>query len=267
MGIWIYNDLCANPPGGRRVETCYYCNTNLANLRSRILDRPSLKDTGDDVKRVDACPSCGWWVLSFSREDRIGTDWHQWIHRAAGTLRCLDVSDVALPTEELRRYLLAKYDDRLHVHPRKYEEVVASVFRDFGYSVRVTSYSGDDGIDVFVFDGDRGDVVGIQVKRTRNNIQADQIREFAGSLILNGVTRGIFVTTETFTRGAARTASQFETKRVAIELWDAAAFYDKLRLTTRAPYEFIEDPDAPFASLWKNPQRLPEVFHDSAGYG
>ena len=267
MSIWSYDELCATPPGGRHVENCYYCNTDLVQLRSKVLDRSPFKDTADDVKRLDACPSCGWWVLSFSRESRVGPDWHQWIHRGAGTLRRLDVSDITVPTEELRQYLLAKYDDRLYIHPRKYEEVVASVFRDSGYRVRVTSYSGDNGIDVFVFDGDQGDIVGIQVKRTRNNIQADQIREFAGSLILNGATRGIFVTTKSFTKGAAQTANLFETKRVAIELWDAAAFYDKLRLTTRAPYEFIEDPNAPFTALWENPEQLPEVFHDSAGYG
>jgi restriction system protein len=268
MNIWTYEQTSLTlPPKGRNVAACSFCRTPLDRLVNRVLDRPVFKDTGDDEKWIDACPRCGWWVVSFKYETRMGADWHLGVRRATGTLRSLDLSNVSVPTEEVRQYLLARYTDRLNVHPRKYEDVVAEVFRDFGYRVRVTSYSGDDGIDVFVFDGKSDDIVGIQVKRTKNDIEASQIREFAGALVLNGSTQGVFVTTEDFTRGAVRTASRYQAQGLAISLCNAASFYDKLQLTTRPPYLYVDDPTAPFAAIWKDPSHLPEVYHDSAGYG
>lgn len=81
-------------------------------------------------------------------------------------------------------------------HPKLFEDVVCSVFRDFGWNARVTACSGDDGIDV-VLDGESDSTVGVQVKRYKKEkkIEAEQIRSLAGALLVNGHTKGIFVTT------------------------------------------------------------------------
>jgi hypothetical protein len=131
---------------------------------------------------VAICQTCGWWkytyVLHMSGFDDCFAG-------GFGVLRQFDLTDVKQPIDSIRSYLLAKYDARFAIHPRKFEELVASVFRDLGYHSRVTAYSGDDGIDV-VLDGPNGDVVGVQVKRYSNSIEVDQIRALTGALVIGG---------------------------------------------------------------------------------
>ena len=51
---------------------------------------------------------------------------------AAGRLKNLDLNNIDVPVAEVRSYLAAKYEGRFVLHPRKFEETVASVFADFG---------------------------------------------------------------------------------------------------------------------------------------
>jgi len=282
MGIWEYHDRSSQPPRGVRLQWCLYCESPVKFLAKQSVPKPDpwirRENKGLDrspdwewsaapEKWVTACPACGWWAVSHHERQEVGLDVYGRIYRAAGVLRSLAVSDISIPLDELSRYLVAKNSARFLIHPKRYEDIVAGVFRDTGYRVRVSSYSYDDGIDIFVFDGDANDVVGVQVKRYRASIVAEQIREFAGSLILNGLTRGVYVTTSKFSRGATKTAARFSQGGLAIQLWDAMTFYDKLRLTPRTQYEDPDDPSAPFATVWRNASSLPEVALISAGRG
>lgn len=198
------------------------------------------------------CDQCGWWVVteSISREYMEDSEIHY--GKVVGTLKELDVRDLNEPIEELQRYLFANYEKRLMLHPRRYEEVVASVFRGVGYRVRLTSYSADGGIDIHVLNGIGNSVSGIQVKRYRGKIEASQIREFGGALVLNGLTRGVHVTTSAYTRGAVTTADGLRERGLAIELVDSRKFYDKMRIAAGLPYKYADQFEAPFAR-WLDP--------------
>lgn len=141
-----------------------------------------------------------------------------------------------MPHEEVVNYLAARYDDRLKVHPRKFEEVVAAVFRGLGYQTRVTSYSCDGGIDVFM-DGPDNVFIGVQVKRSRNSISVGQIRELTGALVLQGVTRGIFVTTSHFTAAARKEAGLAALRGIPVELVDAYKLFDALKIGRIKSYQ------------------------------
>jgi restriction system protein len=169
----------------------------------------------------------------------------------------LDLSDISAPVAEVHNYLLARYSDRFTVHPRKYEELVGSVFSGLGYKVRLTSFSKDDGVDIFVLDGTT-DTIGIQVKRYQNKIEAEQIRAFAGALTLNGLTQGVFVTTSSYRHGARQTAQRYRTLGMAIELWDAPMFYDRLRIVQRS--NLYDDSTAPYSAFAANPDALPRCW-------
>lgn len=217
-------------------------------------------------KELEACSICGWWVVSHKRVQAFGPDGQSWLHRAWGTLRNLDLTDISTPIDQLRAYLIVKYGDRSHIHPRKFEEIVAGVFSDFGYRVRLTSFSGDEGIDIVILDGDGKDVVGVQVKRYAKKIEAEQIRSFTGALVLAGITNGIFVTTSTFRSGAVKTAEHSSSIGVPITLWNARTFYEQLTLSQRPMYTGPDDPSAPFYELWKNTHQLPMVHQNGWGY-
>jgi restriction system protein len=210
---------------------------------------------------VHVCPACGWWVVSSFGQQVSAIDQQEGTECAWGTLRNLDLTDISIPIDELRRYLLVKYSERFNLDPRKFEEIVAGVFSDFGYCVRVTSFGSDDGIDVIALDGQSNNLVGVQVKRYRNRIEAEQIRSFAGALMLGGFVQGVFVTTSVFTSGALKTAHRYLTRGIPIYLWDAKDFYDKLRVSQRPMYTSADDDTAPFFELWKDPRGLHQVFY------
>ncbi len=232
---------------------CPFCHVAVRNVQT--VDRendPDWPENEADWRSLDACPTCGWWCMTrysgFSH-DCYATRYEE---QCTGILRNLDVSDVSIPTVELSNYLTVCYNKRFEVHPKRFEDIVAGVFSDFGYSVRVTSYSYDRGIDVVILDGNNNDIVGIQVKRTRRKVGAEQIRSLNGALLLNNLTSGVFVTTSEFTRGAKRTADGYAQGGYPIELVDAEGFYDRLRISRRPFYTGFDDPDAPFRHICKS---------------
>jgi restriction system protein len=86
--------------------------------------------------------------------------------------------------------------------PYKFEEVVAELLSAMGYGVsQVTKKSGDGGIDGFVNQDKLGlDRILFQTKRYKeeNSVTAKEVRDFVGSLELEGVNKGIFITTSKF---------------------------------------------------------------------
>jgi restriction system protein len=213
------------------------------------------------------CDSCGWWTAShLDAEAPHATHdgGFAYLRQTAGVLKELDVVDLSTPVQELRAYLLGKYGDRFAVHPKKYEEIVGSVFSDFGFRIRVTSFSGDEGIDVFVFDGPDNGVAAIQVKRQRGAVSAEQIRAFVGALVLRGLTSGIYVTTSSYQPGATLTAAKSaERLGVGIDLVDASHFYEALHLTTRVAHLDPEDPSAPYFRSWHAMDKAPLIWGSS----
>jgi len=198
----FYADMAARSQSSvfhlSNTTSCPYCSSSLNVLAGAPL--PDLLSKGMNAAKLRVllgCPGCGWWSALYLDAQCPYLEYDAGycdLRRSDGVLKDLDLADLSIPAQELRTYLLAKYGDRFHVHPRKYEEIVGGVFSDFGFRVRVTSFSGDEGIDVFVLDGDDNATAGIQVKRYRGKISAEQIRSFVGALVLQGLTTGIYIT-------------------------------------------------------------------------
>lgn len=269
MSIWVYGDNSSDDvpvfytesvyyQGGRGpgLNACPYCCSPLSVLPeshyfgmngSIFPEMPCLK----------VCNVCGYWLVfmhhnSSNAGEEVSVDYSA----TQGILRNLDLADIDLPLLELESYLLAKRPDVGPIHPRKYEQLVGSIFSSLGYTVRVTNYSGDRGIDLFVFDGPDDVVVGVQVKRYHGKIEAEQIRAFGGALVVNGLTKGIFITASSFRPGAVKMAKDFSCKGIAVELWDSNIFYDRMKIAQRPIYGNVEDPQAPYRPLLTDPQRL-----------
>jgi len=128
------------------------------------------------------------------------------------------------------------------------EEVVESVFRDHGFRTFLTPRSGDDGIDVLLC-GPNDATVGVEVKRYRDSITAEQIRAFTGALVLGGHVGGIYVTTSSYTPGARRTADRSWEKGVPIHLVDAASFLSALHIAQMTVLRNTEQLDKLAATL------------------
>jgi restriction system protein len=184
---------------------------------------------GEIDVRAYACPVCGWWCVGKTVSLYSRSQIWDLTFRVDGALRTLDLADIRLPVSEVRRYLVAKYESRFGIHPRKFEGVVASVFRSLGFDAAVTGYSRDGGIDV-VLDGKAGERIGIQVKRYRNRITVEQIRAFIGALVVGGFTRGIFVTTSDYQPGVLPLVRRAANKCAPIDLYNAGTFFAALKV-------------------------------------
>lgn len=247
MSIWIYSDAVTEQEAvesALNVEACIFCATKLEvfDAYSHTAQYPHAPRT----TFVAHCwPMCGWWTATRSKSQYSMKDvfFSRW--GSAGKLRDLDIRDQSVPLEAIRSYLAARYDARFAIDPWKFEEVVASVFRDIGYGARVTGKTRDGGIDV-ILDAPDGAVIGVEVKRYKNQITVQQIRSLMGALIDKGLTRGIFVTTSTYSSDAEKLAERYGLRGRPVELLDAPRFYDALRLAQRAAYKSADDETAPF---------------------
>jgi restriction system protein len=220
--MWEYAEtgLCATLScfGDKECRFCYF----------PMLHFPAQKAGGGEciLFRLSICIQCGWWNVFrvHQHEDTLSAEVERYFG-AAGCLKELDYNDISVPLGEVRQYIMAKRDSLWTAHPRLLENLVCSVFASLGWHARVTAYTGDNGIDV-VLDGPSGSTIGVQVKRykKKRKIEAEQIRSFAGALLINGHTKGIFVTTSGFRKGATRTAQESAFRGYPVELWDANAF-------------------------------------------
>ena len=237
MAIWIYKHQDKNPfESIVRSKECIFCMTEMQNIYS------ATQQWNDFSKSVLVCPVCGWWTTWEQSSNLLRVDDRKAfnLYGASAILKQMDLMNLEQPIDEVKQFLAAKYKDRYLIHPRLFEEVVADVFGNIGYKSTVTAYHNDGGIDVILQDGKKSEI-GVQVKRYKNSIQVSQIREFAGALVENGMTKGIFVTTSKFQRGAFNSVENFYKTGLRIELIDSKRFYDALKLSLRDKYRDYEN--------------------------
>jgi restriction system protein len=127
---------------------------------------------------------------------------------------------------------LAKDPDLVYkLTPRKFEELVAELYRRRGFKVTLTPSTGDKGVDVYVV---RHDELGsslsvVQAKRYRpdRKIGLSLVRELKGTVATTNASTGVLLTTSFFTKGAKALA---EEHRYTLELHDFYELQALLRL-------------------------------------
>jgi restriction system protein len=190
--------------------------------------------------QLSICRLCGWWnVYGIHQGEHPETSGDFECHSATiGCLKELDLNDVSTPVDQVRQYSLAKKECVFDIHPKLFEDVVCSVFKDCGRDARVTAYSGDDGVDV-ILDNASGGTIGVQVKRYRmeRRIEAEQIRSLAGALLVGEHTNGIFVTTSTYRSGARKMAQELSSIGYPIQLVDGERFLNALGIAQVKTFE------------------------------
>jgi restriction system protein len=243
MSIWDYSDDPTQVPEQiLRLESCLFCTGKLLIAhRTDLEPRPNVLE--HDWTEVRQCSACGWWSARRDQKEwdgLVSSIDHRW--GTFGVLRNLDLSDQTTPIREVRDFLTARYSARHDLHPRIFEQTEASVFADHGFDVQVTAYSNDGGVDVVL--RSENELIGVQVKRYHNAIEAEQIRSLLGALVVGGYTRGVFVTTSKYRSGADAVASAATCRGYPIELLDAQQFYEALRVAQgtleRTPGEWLE---------------------------
>ncbi|MFE5836687.1 restriction endonuclease [Arthrobacter sp. NPDC056493] len=119
--------------------------------------------------------------------------------------------------DQLNRVVIDEiYRNLLELSPDAFERLIPFVVRALGYgtdredNLKPTQRSGDKGIDGIVWQDALGfDRVYLQAKRYSegNNVGAPEVQAFSGALGQFRATKGIFITTSTFTTGARAVAT------------------------------------------------------------
>lgn len=217
---------------------CLYCKTP---MRLDATDRLEGYDGDFDLWKLYRCDVCGYWSIDHKGER---FDMHLASSRkcyACGVMEHFEVSSIQAPTEELREYLVRQSADIASIHPRKLEILVASIFKNRGFSVELTSYSKDGGVDLFLLADSSGQPTVVQVKRNNpaRKIGVSEIDAFLGAMARHGKYHGIYVTTSTYTRGASINAAA-QSRRdppVFLELWDGDRLLHALRELRPVPVD------------------------------
>lgn len=108
----------------------------------------------------------------------------------------------------LKEELLQKIMDN---PPEFFEELVLDLLVKMGYGhAEVTGGSGDGGIDGIIYEDPLGlDAVYVQAKRFKDtNVGSPDIGNFIGALALKGASKGVFITTSSFSEPAKAAANE-----------------------------------------------------------
>ena len=106
--------------------------------------------------------------------------------------------------------------------PIRFEFLVLDLLSRMGYGQPAhTGRSGDGGIDGIINQDALGlEKVYVQAKRWANQVGEPEIRNFSGSLDPHGATKGVFITTSTFSSVARQTARTISAGNKFIRLVD-----------------------------------------------
>ena len=111
-----------------------------------------------------------------------------------------------LVNQSLAEELLEKVKS---MDPQQFEELVVKLLVRMGYGGQiegcgsVTQYTRDGGIDGIIKEDKLGfDKIFIQAKRWDNNVGSEEISKFVGSIDRQKGTKGVFITTSSFTKDA-----------------------------------------------------------------
>lgn len=213
---------------------CPFCQT-----ACRLLTKEFYYSSAEQIDHLAVCLSCGWWSYSANQAADLNGNSDYYSSRAL--LREFAVSDMDVPYRELAKYLNKHHDQIYDVAPAKFEELVASIYRDvLGSSIEFCSYGRPDrGIDVICARTEPDCLFGIQVKRYKCSIELGQIHQFLGALQLSKLGKGVFVTSSRFQRGCYEVIKQSsDLLGIEIDLVDGRQLLDFIGILNKKPDQF-----------------------------
>ena len=130
--------------------------------------------------------------------------------------------------------------------PYLFEKLVVDLLEAMGYggflkgAGEVTAKSSDEGIDGLIKEDKLGlDIIYIQAKRWKNSVGRPEIQNFVGSLVGKQSSKGVFITTSGFTKGAYEYAEKIPQKVILIDGESLAKLMIEYDVGVSKSYEFI----------------------------
>jgi len=130
--------------------------------------------------------------------------------------------------------------------PTFFEHLVVDLLVKMGYggsfadSAKVTQLSNDEGIDGIIYEDKLGlDKIYIQAKRWTNQVGRPTIQQFAGALVGQNATKGVFITTSSYSKEAKLYVEGLHQKIVLIDGQELAKYMIEYNVgvSTKKVYE------------------------------
>ena len=181
---------------------CIYCSAPLDKADSDVY--PPGQENNMDIAyyREASCKLCGWarrrWVSRHNAAMSINSG--RWA--TFRELKSFDISDQNIALDELATHLKRKFTDIHTITPRRFEELVAEIFRSLGWQTRLTKQSADGGVDIYLFEHATGQQAIVECKRYKGTVGIGVVDRLLGVQLVLGVNSAYLVTTSKFSKSA-----------------------------------------------------------------
>jgi hypothetical protein len=182
----------------------------------------SARDFYGGYSKSSTCRRCGFW-----HEHQVGQGIQDyWTYDYVAALRSFDVHNSELTLGELCAHLRRRFSDVYAITPRRFERVVAEVFRANGdYWTRCTQASRDGGFDVVLMEKATGEQTIVECKRYAKGrkVGVGIVRQLLGVQLIENYRKAAIVTTSTFSSPAvdAAASAHLRLHGLTLELIDA----------------------------------------------
>ena len=192
----------------RRYVQCPICITTLA------MHDISGEFQGHEMSyEIGLCEACGWWDMVYEEWGMMDyPEEFTYLHSILRDFSSLTFSSGAARDELVR---LKLDPERLYkLSPRRLELLVRDLmFQVFDCKAQITKQTRDGGKDIICFDSNTGPRL-VEVKRYKKErkIGIEIVRQMIGTMFVDGVHRGLVVSTSSFTAGARKLAQALKVR-------------------------------------------------------
>ncbi|MGY3993054.1 restriction endonuclease [Aeromonas veronii] len=245
-----------------KTGLCPVCNSLLKNYHSK----PQFAD--EDYRPPEPwlimhsilciCSLCYWWhSTKVGKINGVGLNTYSpKMHYPV--LEEIDISSNAIAIDELKLILLKNWEDRKNICAGAAESLVQSILKEHlscdVHTSTANANAPDGGIDLHVCSKNGNIISAVQVKRriSRHSESVSEVRNFVGAMEIEGINKGIFVTTaDRFTKSANDIPEKLKAanSRLELQLIDGQRLFELLKCQVR-PDTLIMPPDIDEKSIW-----------------
>jgi hypothetical protein len=167
--------------------------------------------------RKGTCKRCGWWI-NYLQYGNVGSE-----RTCSAALLEFEINDANLALPEILSHLSKNFSDVHSLSSRRFEELVAHVYRSIGWEVALTKQSRDGGVDIFCIRHSSGHSCIVECKRysSDNSVGIDVVDRLIGVSFRLGISEAHIVTSSRFTHPAKSAANMAQHKSLEMNLVDA----------------------------------------------
>ncbi len=199
----------------RDATVCPNCRTEL-NTKHREVRPGGFSADPLGYEKSYGCPLCGWQFFGYTHHSEFYYD-----NFVVSALALEHVDAVSLALEDLGAHLRRKPDDAFYLSWRRFEELIADVFRHHGYYAVLTQPTRDEGADVVLLHSPSEKATAIvECKRyaPQRKVGVQLIRHLVGAAVDWGVRRAFLVTTGSYTSAAESKAATYLDRGYQVDL-------------------------------------------------